>query len=240
VLKFNVKVLNISCNEYNNAIVTNDGVVYYWGKNLKEGEQNLEKPIKIQYDKKIFRIFLGRDFIIGISENNKLVAMGNGSDGQMGAGITQKGFKENFVDINMSNFTINTKNKKETNQKEMTVSDKVRTNTNMPKLMRKTTKKKTSTISEAKILSVSCCSTYCVALVNSKVFIWGKISNDEISGTFWEPQQISELESIQIKQIVCSNSIIYANPGLQNKEEIVYKSFDPPIVECGSQKALVN
>ena len=206
---------------------------------MKQGEQDIVKPVKLVSDKKIFRVFLGKDYVIAISENNQLVAMGNANDGQIGAGDQQTGYKDSFVDLNMKLFT-DSKNNKENTSKEMTVSEKLRTATFQPKNSKKTPKKKTSSFGEVKILSITCCSSYCVALINSKVFIWGKINSDELSGTFWEPHQISELESIQIKQIVCSNNIIYANPGLQNKEEIIYKSFEPPVVECGSQKALVK
>ena len=79
-------------------------------------------------------------------------------------------------------------------------------------------------------------SGYTVVVQENKAYLWGNISNQ----IYTEPVLISDLSSIQIKDISLSDSFAVVLSSLNNLGSIRYSNFDPPVVGSGTFEGLVK
>ena len=94
------EIIKIDCGGNCSAVLTVDGVIIMWGSlRLHDEEDDIEferlrTPRIINIEQKVVDISMGREFMLALTDDNRLYAFGNNVFGQCGQGT----FEDNWLD----------------------------------------------------------------------------------------------------------------------------------------------
>ena len=108
------KLIKLQCGDYCSAALTGDGEIILWGSmaDLSDSEVRLDSesghiPRVIKIEEKFVEISMLSDFMLALTDNNRLFALGNNEYGQCGQGETDQNFFEEPVEVkNLHNLHI--------------------------------------------------------------------------------------------------------------------------------------
>ena len=240
-LPFKQRIVSIACSNYSNAACGITGSVYYWGKHWSSNSKDVIKPIKLNYHQKLVRVFMGKHFLIGLTEERTIVSLGNGGSGQLGNG--ERSVRDEFTEVDMSSMASPAPPRKfsEVN--------------NFQSIEKKTKSRSTGIFKSKKTLKLSTGHTYSLqsdpkiicgrssvaVIVEDKIYMWGKLNFASLEPTIYlEPVQITQFSNVQIRQLSFTNKRAIVSSGMQSAEEITFRSFNPPVVERGTEVALIK